>query len=164
MKSYESSRNATSYLSILLHPQTLIVCLSVCLCICLSVCLSVCLCLWLCHARSLSSSLPLSVYVSRCLFVFFTHTFTHSLSLSLAPNPSSGIFSKWFLRVLGIHCNMYILHCIRFEAELFQDGTDELLPGMLSELLFDEDRGWIITDFNSGLDGNCVAACLPEAN
>jgi len=55
-------------------------------------------------------------------------------------------------------------HCLRLEADLVATGEPEQLFGMdLSQLELDIERGWVISDINEWLAGNCVAKEIPKA-
>eukprot|EP00928_Gymnodinium_smaydae_P037172 TRINITY_DN25843_c0_g1_i1.p1 TRINITY_DN25843_c0_g1~~TRINITY_DN25843_c0_g1_i1.p1 ORF type:complete len:272 (-),score=39.69 TRINITY_DN25843_c0_g1_i1:71-886(-) len=61
--------------------------------------------------------------------------------------------------VLAGHFDEGANHKLRLEAELF--GVEPPFGGIWL-LQFDSERGWLASDLNSCLDGNCVAAALPE--
>mmetsp|Transcript_47206 Transcript_47206/g.119503 ORF Transcript_47206/g.119503 Transcript_47206/m.119503 type:complete len:293 (+) Transcript_47206:93-971(+) len=59
-------------------------------------------------------------------------------------------------------------HCLRLEADLAtprRGASQELSPADLwtGRPLFNEERGWLVSDLNSGLSGNCVAKALQKA-
>jgi len=55
-------------------------------------------------------------------------------------------------------------HVVRLEAEMRNMGTTGSRLRQYLQLCFDDDHGWMISDFNSALNGNHLTAALPEAN
>mmetsp|Transcript_47604 Transcript_47604/g.101885 ORF Transcript_47604/g.101885 Transcript_47604/m.101885 type:complete len:290 (+) Transcript_47604:169-1038(+) len=62
-------------------------------------------------------------------------------------------------------------HCLRLEADFEEQGqwtADELNKMAMYDLfkhrpVFNEEQGWLISDLNDCLDGNCIAKSLPTS-
>jgi hypothetical protein len=50
------------------------------------------------------------------------------------------------------------LHCLRLEAELVPDKNGPVK----GSVRFDDARGWIVSDMNGIMGGNCVASAVPD--